>query len=548
MRQRAVRTIGVPIAVLATLIAAGCAAAAPVAPSAPATRFAPYVDVITSGGQLAAMADATGVKDAVLSFATSAGGRCEPAWGGVRPITDPAVRQATSDFAARGGTITVATGGARGPYLENSCDTADELAAAYGAVLDATGAERLDVDIEAKVPDDTVVTALRRLQDQRGTDVSLTLPVADQDEGLDDDAMELVRLADEAGVRFTVNAMVMNFEPRGDWGRAMVDAVDATGTHLHEVWPAASDREIAARMGVTFMIGRNDQGMLTTIEDARTVAADAGAKGIADVGLWAVGRDNGGCPGRAAAAFDCSGIAQAPFAFTETVRDAVATGCHDRDRGLGGSRGVGDGPRVERDGPIFVDGTGRRARLARKAAYARHVDVCGVHRGRRGQPGRRPAHPDAPAARPRRERVRARTGGRRGAGEPVTGTAPTAVAVDGAPRRARRRARAAHAEAGAEARRRSEARTRRAGAGAPAPVRSAARRRPRAPAPAAPAPAPVPVPDRSPVGRKAASTIRPRVLRRALARPPVPRPGRPGHGQPMSRHLKVPPPGAGSPG
>ena len=65
--------------------------------------------------------------------------------------------------------MTVASGGADGSYLENACPDAESLAVAYGKVLDATGARRLEIDIEQDVPTATIVEALVRLQRERGT-------------------------------------------------------------------------------------------------------------------------------------------------------------------------------------------------------------------------------------------------------------------------------------------------------------------------------------------------------------------------------------------
>lgn len=318
----------VALAVLASL--AGCghradagATPAPLASTTPTTTVVPYVDVTLTSTPLVEMAAATGVTDVVLAFALATGGACTPSWGGVRPLTDPVLLAEIAGFRGRGGRVAVATGGADGPYLENTCATSQELASAYEAVLDATGSDRLDVDIEAGIPTGTVVQALRRLQDARGTDITLTLRVTGPQAGLEAPALDLVRAAEAAGVRFGVNAMVMNYPFRGSWAQAMVDAVDATTAQLRAVRPAAGPSEVAATLGITLMIGRTDTGPVTTLADARTVASAASARGLRDVRFWSLTRDNGDCPGAATATFDCSGVEQAPYGFTEIVRDAV---------------------------------------------------------------------------------------------------------------------------------------------------------------------------------------------------------------------------------
>ena len=80
-------------------------------------------------------------------------------------------------FRAAGGSVTIATGGAEGTYLENACGSAADLAAAYTKILDATGTNLLDIDIEHDVQIDKVIDALGQVQRARGTDITLTLPV-----------------------------------------------------------------------------------------------------------------------------------------------------------------------------------------------------------------------------------------------------------------------------------------------------------------------------------------------------------------------------------
>jgi chitinase len=321
------KTCGAAAAIVALLGVAACgsdAAGSGSAPAAVETRIQPYIDASITSVALDDMANTTGVDDAVLAFALASGDSCTPTWGGTRPLTDPALVDAAKSLTARGGQITVATGGANGPYLENACADADALAGAYRAALDAVGSNRLDVDIEADVPVGTVVSALKQLQDERRTSVSLTLPVESATGGLTTTALSLVRAADEAGVTADVNAMIMNFHADGAWATAMIDATGAVLGQLRRLRPDEPAAQTAGRTGVTFMLGRTDLGAVTTLDDAAAVTRDARARGLGSVGFWSVGRDTGGCPDASAAAYDCSGISQSRFAFTEIVRDNLA--------------------------------------------------------------------------------------------------------------------------------------------------------------------------------------------------------------------------------
>ncbi|MCE0768417.1 carbohydrate-binding protein CenC [Pseudonocardia kujensis] len=294
------------------------------ATTAAGTRLQPYVDASLVPSPLPAMADASGVTDAVLGFVLAGPGGCTPTWGGTQPVTAPAVVAAARDLTGRGGAVAVATGGATGSYLESACPDAPSLARAYGEALDAVGSTALVVDVEEDVPVATVVEALRTVQDERHATVTLTLKVDDAERGLTAAAVDLVRAADAAGVDAHVDAMVMNFPYTGSWADAMTGATDTVLDQLGEVWSRADEASVAARTGVVFMLGRTDLGAVTTLDDAGAVVRDARERGLGTVGFWSVGRDNGGCPDRPTASYDCSGIAQSPFAFTLAARDAAA--------------------------------------------------------------------------------------------------------------------------------------------------------------------------------------------------------------------------------
>jgi chitinase len=59
--------------------------------------------------------------------------------------------------------------------------------------------------------------------------------------------------------------------------------------------------------------------MTTTLADASAIRRYAEARGLGFLGFWSAGRDNGGCPGAPEARSDCSGVEQAPGAYTETL-------------------------------------------------------------------------------------------------------------------------------------------------------------------------------------------------------------------------------------
>jgi chitinase len=275
--------------------------------------FAPYVDISVKRPDLVAVSKQTGLKHVTLAFALAGNGSCEPAWGGTQPLD--ALKGEIDAFKAVGGTVSAATGGAVGNYLENACGSAADLAGAYEKLLDATGTNFLDVDIEAPVRNDVVVDALSQVQRKRGTDITLTLAV--DLGGLPAPTLDLVQRAAAANVAVTVNAMDMNFRTGGNWGQAMVDAAQATLDQLRKVYPNASEAVQNRTLAITIMIGRNDIGVITQPDDAQKVIDFAKTRGVGRLGFWALARDNGSCAKKVKAQPNCSGIAQKDYQFTQ---------------------------------------------------------------------------------------------------------------------------------------------------------------------------------------------------------------------------------------
>ena len=86
---------------------------------------------------------------------------------------------------------------------------------------------------------------------------------------------------------------------------------------LGQLCPGRTAAQRWAMVGVTEMIGVDDFGAAETftVADATTVLNWANQQGIAALSFWALQRDNGGCPG-GAAADNCSGIQQSTWQFS----------------------------------------------------------------------------------------------------------------------------------------------------------------------------------------------------------------------------------------
>ena len=85
--------------------------------------------------------------------------------------------------------------------------------------------------------------------------------------------------------------------------------------------PAKTDAELWAIEGATIMPGIDDypkKTEVTTLAHAQALRDFAAEHGMAALSMWAIQRDNGGCPGKAGSD-GCSGIEQAPWAFSDIL-------------------------------------------------------------------------------------------------------------------------------------------------------------------------------------------------------------------------------------
>jgi hypothetical protein len=294
------------------------------APAAEAGTFAPYVDTsLEPAYDLLKSSEKTGVKEYTLAFITS-GGDCAPKWGGIQELDQNAVAKQIEDFRAKGGDVRVSFGGANGQELGLVCKSADELADAYGKVVEAFALKKVDFDIEGSTLPNTEANTLRakaiaKLQEKhKDLDVSYTLPVLP--EGLTQDGTNLLKNAKENGVKVSgVNIMAMDYGPNysGDMGEYAIDAMTATQKQIKESLGVDDDKAWKT-LAVTPMIGVNDvKTEIFKPEDAAEVKKFADEKGLAWTSMWSGTRDKA-CPSpKDTADPTCSSIEQEPDAFAK---------------------------------------------------------------------------------------------------------------------------------------------------------------------------------------------------------------------------------------
>lgn len=322
--MRILRSLLKPAAGLTCLFAlatAGCSARSDdtVQEAVAVTSYAPYVSATTASDNDSAGSPTT----YNLAFVISDGSDCTARWNGTTAIGDSTAKSRISELKEDGATVRVSFGGASGEELAVTCDSASELAEAYGAALDAAGSTQADFDIEGDQLTDSDSVALRSeaialLQEER-SDLSVTFTLPVMPSGLDDDSIALLESANEHDVQVsTVNIMTMNYAESydGDMGEYALTSAKATHTQLKKVF-GLGDAAAWRGMALTSMIGVNDVANETfTLSDAAQVRAFAEEKEIAWVSMWSTFRDQE-CDDEGDALTNCSGVEQSSGAFAE---------------------------------------------------------------------------------------------------------------------------------------------------------------------------------------------------------------------------------------
>ncbi|MEK2476749.1 chitinase [Streptomyces noursei] len=304
-----------------------------------AGQFAPFVDMSNSAeSQLDAAITSHGVKTYTAAFTIGAG--CNNIWGDTLPVgNDPNVDPEIAKAKAEGANVIISSGGASGEPLAFTCTDQSQIDAGYQKELTAYGTDSLDFDIEGAAVADTAgvarqMTAIRDLKaSNSGLTASVTLPVMPT--GLTADGVNVLKAAKAAGVKLdNVNIMTMDYgQGTGtDMGAAAISAGKATLAQMQSV----DSGYTYANLGITPMIGVNDDGSTFSLADAASVASWAASNGVGRMSYWSVSRDQAcGAAAKAQTLADggmdparimrpasspvCSGVAQSPFAFTDAL-------------------------------------------------------------------------------------------------------------------------------------------------------------------------------------------------------------------------------------
>jgi hypothetical protein len=332
------------IAVLAVAFVVACplGASGATPTSLPAHVYAPYYETYLGSAtpSITSTSQSSGAKYFTLAFIQSAGkGSCTATWNGDK--SQPIGSAYASDIAslqAAGGNVIPSFGGYSadqgGTEIADSCNNVSQIAAAYESVITTYGVTRLDMDVEAKSLDNTAGVdrrnkAIALTQQWAKTNgiplqIQYTLPV--EPGGLDPNGEAVLQnaVADGATVD-SVNIMVFDYYQRKagtvNMGNAAVSAAQNTELQLASIFPGKTATQLWGMLGMTMLPGIDDfpkKTEVTSLSDASTMLSFAQQKGMNFLSIWAIQRDNGGCPGTTDSN-TCSGIVQNDWDFTHLL-------------------------------------------------------------------------------------------------------------------------------------------------------------------------------------------------------------------------------------
>jgi len=303
--------------------------------------YAPYFETWTTDS-IPAVARASGARYLTLAFLqTPKRGSCSVAWNGdPRQIVKPGGRYTgqIAELRAMGGDVVPSFGGYSadqdGTEIADSCTSVPKIVKAYESVVTTYGVTRLDMDVEANSLNNQAgiarrSQALRLLQGWAARThhrlrIIFTLGV--EPWGLPADCLAVLKSAVAHGVRFTVNIMAFDYYIKAsrtgiEMGTAALKALAGTHRQLGRLYPGLSQPRLWALEGITLLPGIDDypkKTEVTYLADARLVRNFARAHRLPLISIWAIQRDNGGCPG-AIDSNSCSGIKQPRWAFSHLL-------------------------------------------------------------------------------------------------------------------------------------------------------------------------------------------------------------------------------------
>lgn len=312
----------------------------------PARIYAPYFEVYRHSS-LSVIARRAGVRFVTLAFAQAIGyhgaSACTLAWGGataLSPLSRGRYRATVRGLRARGGGAIVSFGGWNadqgGTEIAESCHSPRAIAAAFERVVTFYGIDRLSMDLEGPIAvtdqasisrRDRAIALLERWARACRIPLWIQLTLPAEPSGLTKHEIAIVRNAVSSHAAIdSISLMVFDYyfyDETRPLRMAALGIKSAVNVHrqLRALYPRLTSAQIWRKLGFTMMPGIDNYPRATEVTylpDARKLMSFALAKRMSYLSIWALQRDNGGCPGVANSG-TCSGITQRQWAFSHLL-------------------------------------------------------------------------------------------------------------------------------------------------------------------------------------------------------------------------------------
>lgn len=314
----------------------------------PAHVYAPYYEtyLAPNTASITATAQASGAKYFSLAFLqATTRGSCSIDWNSNSSQPLNFYNSDIASLRALGGDVIPTFGGFSadkgGTEIADSCTDVNAIAADYESVISTLGVTRLDMDVESNSLTNTAGIdrrnkALALTQAWAAAQnppiplqVQYTIPI--EQTGLDANSEAVLQNAVANGVTVTsVNIMVFDYfiakEGVVEMGQAAINAANNTHTQLQSIFPSLTSAQLWNMLGMTMLPGiddRKQKNEVTYEPDATTMLNFAQANSMNFLSIWAIQRDNGGCPGTVDSN-TCSGITQNTWDFSHILEPFTA--------------------------------------------------------------------------------------------------------------------------------------------------------------------------------------------------------------------------------
>jgi Glycosyl hydrolases family 18 len=325
-------------ALTAAVVINGLPASAATAAGLPAHLYAPYFETWTTDS-ITTIAQQSGARYFTLAFLqTPRKGSCVATWDGdaAQPVSGGKYLSDIASLRALGGDVIPSFGGYSadhsGTELADSCSDVNQIASAFEGVITTYNVTRLDLDVESNSLNNTAGIdrrnkALTQVEawaaaNGRTLQVQYTLPV--EPAGLEANGLAVLQNAAANGTRVdVVNIMTFDYYDgvTTDMGAAAISAAQGLFNQLKGLYPSKTAAQLWAMEGNTILPGIDDyprRTEVTYLTDAQRLLTFAQANGIGTLSIWAIQRDNGGCPG-SRDKNNCSGIVQNTWDFSHLL-------------------------------------------------------------------------------------------------------------------------------------------------------------------------------------------------------------------------------------